>query len=418
MKRTLTLLCIISVITVSASFAQTVVDCNSGRFDTEVFQTLTTTTNLPYGSALNSSGTYTQLLLNVYEPAGDTAATRPLIVWAHGGSFVTGTRTDPDIVSLCQSFAKRGYVCASIEYRLGIPFPPSQLGATQAVYRATQDMKAAVRYFRKDAATTNTFRIDPSTIFVGGSSAGGFMALQHAYLDDASEIPAGIDTVALGNLEGNSGNPGYPSEINAVVNLCGALGDKNYLQPGDEPLCSMHGTTDNTVPYATSTIYLYGVYPIMVIDGSYSVNERADLIGVPNVMYTYYGAGHVPYLSNSAYMDTTVRFVSNFLYGQLGCSPTDPTPLPNTFLSTAVQDVSTASKVDVFPNPSSTTWNIHDASGIEVVQVSDISGRVVYSNTLDKRTACSVPLDGFEKGCYLIHLITTQGIRTVKAIVN
>ncbi|MFM9028721.1 MAG: alpha/beta hydrolase fold domain-containing protein, partial [Bacteroidota bacterium] len=266
--------------------AQTTVDCNSSRFDTEVFSAVTTTSNIPYGSAQNSSGTITQLLLNIYEPAGDTAAVRPLIVWAHGGSFVTGTRNDPDIVSLCQTFAKRGYVCASIEYRLGIPFPPSQTGATQAVYRATQDMKAAVRFFRKDAATANAYRIDPSTSFVGGSSAGGFMALHYAYLDNTSEIPSSIDTVALGNLEGNSGNPGYSSSINAVVNLCGALGDKNWLQAGDEPLCSMHGTTDNTVPYATSTIYLYGVYPIMVVDGSYSVNERADVVGVPNVMYT------------------------------------------------------------------------------------------------------------------------------------
>lgn len=417
MNRFYLLLLLFISIHMNPSAAQSVADCGSGRFDTEVFSSVTSTLNIPYGSAQNSSGTITQLLLNIYEPTGDTAATRPLIVWAHGGSFVTGTRNDPDITSLCQSFAKRGYVCASIEYRLGIPFPPSQTGATQAVYRATQDMKAAVRFFRKDAATANAYRIDPSTIFVGGSSAGGFMALHYAYLDSPSEIPAVIDTVALGNLEGNSGNPGYSSAINAVVNLCGALGDKTWLQSGDEPLCSMHGTTDNTVPYATSTIYLYGVYPIMVVDGSYSVNERADAVGVPNVMYTYFGAGHVPYLASTTYMDTTVRFVSNFLYSQLGCSPTDPNPLPNTFLSTGISSVSGSASLDLYPNPSSVSWNIRTASPILSVSVSDVSGRIVYDQSSDGRTEFNLPLEGFEKGAYLVRVSTTKGTLSRKALV-
>jgi len=33
---------------------------------------------------------------------------RPLIVWAHGGSFMGGTKNDGDVTSLCNHFAKRG----------------------------------------------------------------------------------------------------------------------------------------------------------------------------------------------------------------------------------------------------------------------------------------------------------------------
>jgi hypothetical protein len=385
--------------------AQTVIDCSSGRFDTEVFSAVTSSPNRVFGSNINSSGTQVQLSLDVFEPTGDTASMRPLIIWAHGGSFVTGTRQDADVVALSNSFAKRGYVCASIDYRLGIPFPPDQTGATQAVYRAVQDMKAAVRYFRQDAATTNAFKIDPNRIYVGGSSAGAFTALHLAYLDDVAELPVEIDTVALGNLEGNSGNPGYASTVSGVINLCGALGQRTYMQPGDEPLCSMHGTTDQTVPYGSAIIYLFNVYPLMNVDGSYSINEYADQIGVDNVMYTYYGAGHVPYLANAAYMDTTVRFVSNFLYEQLGCQPSDPNPLPNTFSSSTGMNSPVASvTLELFPNPSQSYCVIRSSEIIREIILRDITGRVVLKAVADSKEQL-LNLEQLSDGIYTVEVM-------------
>ena len=51
-------------------------------------------------------------------------------------------------------------------------------------------------------------------------------------------------------------------------------------------------------------------------------------------------------------MDTTVRFVSNFLYRQLGCTPSDP--LPNTFPSTGVSDlILDNGNISIYPNPAS-----------------------------------------------------------------
>ena len=392
--------------------AQTIIDCTSSRYDTEVFSSVNTSPNRVFGSNFNTSGTLVQLSLDVVEPSGDTAAMRPLIIWAHGGSFVTGTRQDNDVVALSNRFAKRGSVCASIDYRLGIPFPPDQTGATQAVYRAVQDMKAAVRYFRQDAATTNTFKIDPNRIYVGGSSAGAFTALHLAYLDDVSELPVEIDTVALGNLEGNSGNPGYPSNVSGVINLCGAIGNRTWMQPNDEPLCSMHGTTDQTVPYATATIFLFNVYPLMVVDGSYSINEYADQIGVDNTLYTYFGAGHVPYLANAAYMDTTVRFVSNFLYQQLGCQPSDPNPLPNTFTTTAVNELNLTLPVELFPNPASSYCMIRSDEVIREIRVRDLMGRMVLQTAVG-RSDFFVNLEQFSAGSYSVEVIGEQltGIR-------
>lgn len=375
--------------------------CGSLRFDTEVFQTVQTTSNITFGSNTSSGGVLTTLKLDVYEPAGDSLTARPLIVWVHGGSFVAGTKTDADIVSLCQHFAKRGYVCASIEYRLGFSvFPPTSASAKQEVFLAMQDMKAAIRYFRKDAATTNTFRIDPSMIFGGGSSAGAFTALHLAYLNEPAELDLEIDTTLLGGLEGNSGNPGYPSNINAVINLCGALGDKTWIHTNDIPVVSMHGDRDGTVPYASATIYLLGVYPIMVVDGSFSISDYANSIGLRNEMYTFYGADHVPYAANLAYMDTTVRFVSNFLYNYMGCIPSDPLPFGNTS-TTRIISLSTTDDFSVYPNPGNGIFRF-DFSGIEkIIQVNifDISGRKLKEFN-DLKKIVSVDLSDFGSGIY------------------
>src|SRR4051812_27343269 len=100
--------------------------CGSARYDTEVFSAVTVKSDTAYGSNTDVNGSNVILTMDIYQPAGDTAEIRPLIVWAHGGSFIGGTKNDGDVTSLCNHFAKRGYVCASINYRLGVSFPPNQ----------------------------------------------------------------------------------------------------------------------------------------------------------------------------------------------------------------------------------------------------------------------------------------------------
>ena len=148
---------------------QTMVDTSGGRYWNEIFPSLTITTNVVYGSAVTFNQITDSLTLDIYEPVGDTVQQRPLIVFAHGGSFIFGTKTDPDMVQLCTRFAKMGYVCASINYRLGTGFPIDSVSAGRAMLRATQDMKAAVRFFRQNFAFGNSYRIHPDYIFAGGA---------------------------------------------------------------------------------------------------------------------------------------------------------------------------------------------------------------------------------------------------------
>ena len=195
---------------------------------------------------------------------------------------------------------------------------PTEESDIHAVYRATGDMRAAVRFFRSSVENGNPYRINPDYIFAGGVSAGSFMALHLAYLDEVSEIPPSVDTNALGGIEGNSGNPGYSSEVRAIVNLCGAIGDTSWINAGDVPCLSMHGTNDGTVPYGSDVITVLFI-PLMEVDGSESVALRMDNLGIENTFVSWPNTDHVPFISSLAYQDSVFQFMVPSLRDQKNC---------------------------------------------------------------------------------------------------
>ena len=127
------------------------------RYNSLAFDEVSITRNIQYGSSKTQGGTTTALLIDIYEPAGDTEGNRPVVILAHGGGFLTGDKEAME--GEARYFARSGYVAASISYRL-IDKDDSPVVRTQGVVDAVQDMKAAVRFFRRDAATNNNYRIN------------------------------------------------------------------------------------------------------------------------------------------------------------------------------------------------------------------------------------------------------------------
>ena len=424
----------------SLTFAQT--PCATGRYSTDVYVNITQTNGIQYGQNTTYTGSNQNLTLDFYQPTGDTATARPLIIWAHGGSFLGGSSTDIDVATLSARFAKKGFVCASINYRLGF-FPIDSANSVKAVMRAVQDMKAAIRFFYKDRSTgTNLYKIDTNNIFIGGSSAGAITALHCAYLDRTCEINPYVSQTTLttlGGLEGNSGNACYSSKVKGVINLCGALARYGWFEAGDLPLCSMHGTADATVKYSRGMVNP-GV-PLMYIDGSRMLQERATAIGVQHNFYTWYNAPHVPYAGTSAiqiaYMDTTVRFVRDYLIQRLGC--TDPilqtanapfgtatlyayTPctgnVAQTFCTIGIKEHYATNLIQqVFPNPSENEINIVFSSENKkhTIELLDVSGRVVKSYTSITNTFV-VTKDELAQGIYTLKVSNTEGNYSVHKV--
>ncbi len=287
-----------------------------------MFTGVTVTSNVIYGNniaVLTGVPRDTNLFMDIYKPTGDTATARPLVVVLHTGNFLpaivngapTGDKTDSAVVEMCMRFAKRGYVVAAPDYRLGWnPISTSQDVRTgtllNAVYRAIQDAKNCVRFFKNDKATTNTYKIDTAAIAVGGLGSGGYVALAYGSLDVVADIqltkfidnsqnpPAPyVNQLLSGNFDGTNTTPinlpnfaSHTSTVKMVFNVGGAIGDTSWIRHGQVPVVGFHCTNDPFAPYKTGAVIVPTTGDFVVeASGSYDVLrvENKTGTGVNNI---------------------------------------------------------------------------------------------------------------------------------------
>lgn len=130
-------------------------------------------------------------LMDIVYPA-DAQGKLPVVIWVHGGGWSDENLTRKYLPSRqLAGLAKKGYVTASIDYRLAqeAPFP------AQIV-----DCKAAVRYLRAHA---DTYHVDADHIAAWGESAGGHLVELMAYSNDEEFV--------------DENNAGFSSRIQGVV---------------------------------------------------------------------------------------------------------------------------------------------------------------------------------------------------------
>lgn len=232
------------------------------------------------------------LKLDLAQPDGEGPF--PAIVFIHGGGWFQGNRQvyQHQIVEA----AKRGYVAATISYRL-MQFDEAQKETTTAepIFPAQiHDSKAAVRWLRANA---EKYQVDPERIGVTGASAGGHLSLLVGLTDPAA------------GLEGEGGHPDQSSRVQAVVNVFGptdmaecfrtssvawifrlvmggtpeqaaeryaAASPVTYVSRDDPPVLTLHGDQDELVPIAQAE----------------TLDEKAKAVGAPHTLLILRGQGH------------------------------------------------------------------------------------------------------------------------------
>jgi hypothetical protein len=297
------------------------------RYLNEVFSSVTVNSNVKYGrniSVLTGQPVPQDLFMDIYQPAGDTAAKRPVIIYLHTGSFLptplngspTGSKTDSTVVEMCTQFAKRGYVACAVAYRLGWNPQSSDVDVRtgtllNAVYRAIQDAKSSVRYLRENYSVGgNTYKVDTSKFIVGGQGSGGYVAFAYGTLNKTSELNlskfinsstlqpyvlqqlagnfAGTDSTFLNSPSQN--HPTYSDKVNMIFNEGGAIGDSSWLEAGELPMVAFHVPSDPFAPFTYGAVIVPVLnYFVVNVSGSNDVIRRANRLGnndiINNVTY-------------------------------------------------------------------------------------------------------------------------------------
>jgi acetyl esterase/lipase len=277
--------------------------------------------HIKYGSAVNPyfgrGNKRDDLDLDLYQAKGDKRKKRPAVVFLHSGAFLEFNnkskfkKDDVKGVRVCMTLAKRGYVVASINYRV----VPLKTDLQKVLFSAVppriaaEDARAAVRFMRKQA---KDWRLDSDRMLIAGTSAGAFASNFFAYKPDQTE--------------GHSGNPGFSSAVNGVLSVSGSLNDRamclkigkgpkynpsfclingpdftEELQPGGVPVAIIGGDKDWMVPFKDTV----------------KMKEQADKVGIRNIFLHVPAGRHVPHLEitnkSLPFMDQWLTFVSGSL---------------------------------------------------------------------------------------------------------
>ncbi|XDD46890.1 carboxylesterase family protein [Leptospira sp. WS39.C2] len=207
------------------------------------------------------------LSLDLYLPE-NAPTNRPAMILIHGGGFSTGSKDDTNIVAMANYFAKRGWVCISINYRLMGVFGTLStawgtyvqanvvVGERQqsfAMYPAARDAKAAVRWLYANATT---YGINTNYVTALGGSAGSFLAnmLGVTNVSDFRDESLTVTDTTL-----SSTNLSFGSTIHTIIDHWGGINHMTYLQAitgqsrfdaNDPPISIVHGTADADVPFS------------------------------------------------------------------------------------------------------------------------------------------------------------------------
>ncbi len=181
------------------------------------------------------------LKLDVYTPKNiKKTDVLPVLLWAHGGGFVSRDRAHPEDKRLVEYVAKQlNYIGVSIDYRLlrkgkakgfGCDCPKDE--KLETFKQTAIDFMDVAKFIVNNA---QKLQIDPTKIIAGGSSAGAEVALnavfmRHYFLDYA-ELYDKVDFAGVFTCAGAVVDAGYITKENAI------------------PTVLYHGTKDQLVPF-------------------------------------------------------------------------------------------------------------------------------------------------------------------------
>ncbi len=224
-------------------------------------KTTSSSAELPEGVTVRKNQVYREghnrWKLDVYLPEGEAPeGGRPGIVVVHGGGWKSGSKDSGQWASLPASYAAKGYVCISVNYRL----TPDGGGFPACIH----DVKNAVRWFR---AHSQELGLDPDRIGAYGNSAGAHLVSilglvkkdaklegDGTHLDQSSLVQAVCASATPSNFLSWKGKPfsnrglleGDPATLTDRATAASPL---TYVAKDAPPFLLIHAKDDKVVPF-------------------------------------------------------------------------------------------------------------------------------------------------------------------------
>lgn len=352
---------------------------NDNRYsEVEYFDSteITVGTNIQYGIAADFMGNADTLLMDIYYPNLniDTSSKRPFIMLFHGGGF--SSQQFGDIQNLCVHLALRGFVCASVKYRIGHDF--SEYGQFKARYRAIQDGHAAFRYISNNA---NAIRIDTNWLFVGGISAGSLLAMGIVYADqdemDSISLLYNSTSISneLGNLYTSGNNLTNLYTIKGIFNNWGGIAESEVDVEEMVPTVSFHGALDTIVQIDADNSFLH-----YTLNGSRAIHYDLIANNICSEITVDTIGGHGIYRNSSSIFRAqraSCFFKSIFCNICSNFYSTDSIP-SNCSLPLSIDDNYFGSTIKIYPNPIENSFTIVGIEGALDLTIYNSIGQLVY----------------------------------------
>ncbi len=423
--------------------------CIPGRFDTTTFamSQIDSLLNVKYGQNYNWQDTAIQnLKMDVYFPKSsvDPLAKRPLIVMIHAGGFYLGTRQSYRYY--CREFAKRGFVAATIDYRIGWDFGLGQhyeafplstqisypfkcegdaTSSIKALYRALQDQKAAIRFLVHNADTV--INIDTDYIFAGGGSAGGVSSLGIQYLQQEffdTEFPNLHLQDSLGPLDFATNSLLESFSLAGIINMWGAVPDTSLITASNSlPTLLIHCTGDTLVPCISSNFYSCPNY--VVAQGSCVISERLKNLN-QCYEFNFFDATHPFNGCHDVYTkDYHIERISKFAK-RVFCDDCRQITIENQIEignDTLITSVSTVlsnkeESIILYPNPAHSHLKITSRVPIKRISIYTVFGESVNTAFYRNRIV-DLAINRLEAGIYIFEIENTKGeVVTKKVMIN
>jgi len=192
--------------------------------------------------------------MDVYLPAGRTQSDTPLLIYIHGGGWIDGDKSEFLQVKAILESEFPTYAFVSLYYRL-FDFPTGSNG----IEDQEQDIIDAFNYIESQLSGWNI----SDDFIISGASAGGHLALLHAYKNNTSNLKAAVVFFAPTDLIEL-----FPFNNFTSLGLTSLLGGTpstkrdaylstspiSHIDPTDVPTIFFHGNLDNVVPISQSQI--------------------------------------------------------------------------------------------------------------------------------------------------------------------